>query len=126
LKKGIIHQSKKTDPENEALNEKTEEIEYIKIVWVDIQSEKAQKMIDEDGVEADIGFRLKTLRGKPLTEIRIVNKTATAELLAHELGHFIQFLLEEKGFEFEHEEEISFLLEDTIKNLLRKKLYNLK
>jgi len=126
LKKGIIHQYKKTDPENEPLNEKSEEVEYIKIVWVDIQSEKAQKMIDEDGVEADIGFRLKTLRGKPLTEIRIVNKTATAELLAHEFGHFIQFLLEEKGFEFEHEEEISFLLEDTIKNLLRKKLYNLK
>ena len=101
MKKGIIHQYKKTDPENEPLNEKSEEVEYIKIVWVDIQSEKAQKMIDEDGVEADIGFRLKTLRGKPLIEIRIVNKTATAELLAHEFGHFIQFLLEEKGFELD-------------------------
>jgi hypothetical protein len=126
LKKGIIHQNKKTDPENEAQNEKTEETEYIRIVWVDIQSEKAQKMIDEEGVAADIGFRFKTLRGKPLTEIRIISNTAKAELLAHEFGHFIQYLLEEKGFEFEHEEEISFLLEDTIKNLLRKKLYNLK
>jgi hypothetical protein len=97
LKKGIIHQSKKATLENEPQNEKSEEIEYIKIVWVDIQSEKAQKMIDEDGVEADIGFRMKTLQGKPLTEIRIINKTATAELLAHELGHFIQFLLEEEA-----------------------------
>ena len=126
MKKGIIHQSKKTDPENEPQNEKSEEVEYIKIVWINYNSDKAQNLLD-DGLTGEFSFRAKTFQKKYfMSEIKVINDTQAIETIAHELGHYLQFLIEQKGIYFDNDEEVSFIIEDTIKNLLRKKLYNLK
>jgi len=106
--------------------EKEREVEYIRIVWLDACSEEGDKMLNYDGNSADIVFRFKKLHKAPLTEIRVIKNVATAELLAHEFGHFIQYALEEKGFKFKHDEEISFYLEDCMRDFVRRKLYNLE
>jgi hypothetical protein len=106
--------------------ENKRDIEYIRIVWVDACSEEGDRMLNYDGNSADIVFRYKKLHKAPLTEIRVIKNVATAELLAHEFGHFIQYALEEKGFTFQHDEEMSFYLEDCMRDFIRKKLYNLE
>jgi hypothetical protein len=112
--------------ENNDANALHEVIEYIKIVWIDYGSDKAQKLLD-DGLTGEISFRTKTFRKKYfMSEIRVINDTQAIETVAHELGHYLQKLLEQSGIPFESDEEVPFIIEDTIKNLLRKKLYNLK
>jgi len=106
--------------------EKERKVEYIRIVWLDACSEEGDKMLNDDGNSADIMFRFKKLHKAPLTEIRVIKNVATAEVLAHEFGHFIQFALEEKGFKFKHDEEMSFYLEDCVRDFIRKKLYGLE
>jgi len=106
--------------------ENKRDVEYIRIVWLDACSEEGDRMLNYDGNSADIVFRYKKLHKAPLTEIRVIKNVATAELLAHEFGHFIQYALEEKGFKFKHDEEISFYLEDCMRDFVRKKLYNLE
>jgi hypothetical protein len=102
------------------------QIEYIRVVWVEACSEEGDKMLNEEGNFADIVYRKKKLHNAPLTEIRIVNNMTTAELLAHEFGHFIQYSLTNKNIKFKHGEELSFYLEDCIKEFMRKKLYNME
>jgi hypothetical protein len=102
------------------------QIEYIRVVWVEACDEEGDKMLNEEGNFADIVYRGKKLHNSPLTEIRIVNNMATSELLAHEFGHFIQHSLANKGFTFKHDEEISFYLEDCMRDFMRKKLYNME
>ena len=107
-------------------NKRHEVIEYIKIVWIDYGSDEAQKLLD-DGLTGDFSFRTKTFRKKYfMSEIRIINDTQAIETVAHELGHYLQHLLEQSGIVFESDEEVPFVIEDTIKNLLRKKLYWLR
>jgi hypothetical protein len=100
------------------------EIEYIRVVWIEACSEEGDKMLNYEGHFADIVYRNKKLHNAPLTEIRIVKNMTTAELLAHEFGHFIQNSLMNKGFKFRHDEEVSFYLEDCMREFIRKKLYN--
>jgi len=106
--------------------EKERNIEYIRIVWLDACSEESERMLDYDGNLADIAFRFKKLHKAPLTEIRVINNVVTAELLAHEFGHFIQYALEAKGFKFKHGEELSFYLEDCVRDFMRRKLHGLE
>jgi hypothetical protein len=108
------------------MEKKERKVEYIRIVWLDACSEEGDRMLNDDGNFADIVYRSKTLHNAPLTEIRIIDNMATAELLAHEFGHFIQHSLMNKGFKFKHDEEVSFYLEDCMRDFIRRKLYNLE
>jgi hypothetical protein len=106
-------------------DENTESVEYIKIRHISWSSDEANKLMEEDGFDADIGYRFKKLKGHPLTEIRLIDAVTPLEREAHEFGHFMQHEAENAGIKFIHDEEISFLFEDVMRNFLRKKLYKL-
>ena len=105
--------------------ENSESIEYIKVRHISWSSEEAHKLMEEEGVDADIAYRFKKLKGYPLTEIRVIDAITPLEREAHEFGHFLQHEAENAGIKFEHSEELSFLFEDTMRSFLRKKLYKL-
>ena len=114
------------------MEEKTEEVkkeekelpvmEFIKIIYCPDDSKQANEM-EEAGHVADICYKCAKIKGSPVTEIRLRKTEARIEDLAHELGHFIQYRLEEQGFKFKNNEEISFLFEDALRHYLRKILY---
>jgi hypothetical protein len=100
-------------------------VEYLKIKWLDINEKEAEKLLRE-GLAGDFIFRASKIRNAPLSEIRIIADTQAIETLSHELGHFIQSILAQSGIPFDNEEEVSLLLEDTIRKLIRKKLYKVR
>ena len=114
------------------MEEKTEEakkeekelpvIEFIKIIYYPDDSKQANEM-EEAWHVADIGYKCAKLKGSSVTEIRFRKAEARVEDLAHELGHFMQYHLEEQGYKFKSGEEISFLFEDAVRHYLRKILY---
>lgn len=100
-------------------------VEYIKIKWLDMNEKEAEELLEE-GLAGDFIFRAYTIRNAPLSEIRIIFDTQAIETLTHELGHFIQNVLAQSGIPFNSDEEVSLLFEDTIRKLIRKKLYKVR
>lgn len=105
----------------EVFEEQEKIIEYIKIVFCPKGTPESQEMEDEGHV-AEISYKCSKLHGKAVTEIKL-REEARVEDLAHELWHFLQYHMEEKGYKFKNGEEIAFLLEDTIRVYIRKILY---
>lgn len=96
--------------------------EIIEIEFVSREDRKG-KDIEEDGLVGYIEYHYKQKNEKYFTKIYLIDELSRAEDLAHELGHFLQFFFEEKGIQFEHDEELAFALEDFIRKFIREKLY---
>jgi len=97
-------------------------IEYIKIVYYPGDSKEAEEM-SEIGHVADIAYHCTKIKNSFVTEIRLRKEQVRLEDIAHELGHFLQFMLEEQGFRFASEEELSFVVEDAVRRYIRNLLY---
>jgi len=97
-------------------------IEYIKIVYYPGDSKEAEEM-SEIGHVADIAYHCTKIKNSFVTEIRLRKEQVRLEDIAHELGHFLQFLSEDRGFHFPTDETLSFVVEDAIRTYIRGILY---
>jgi hypothetical protein len=89
------------------------EKEYIQILRFS-EDEKEAEAMQERGVVAEIE------RQGNKTTIYVRKDVARIEDLAHEFGHYFQFILEDEGFFFSDPEYLAYKFEDLLKSVIRK------
>jgi hypothetical protein len=95
------------------------EREYIQILRLS-EDEKEAEAMQERGAVAEIE------RQGNKTIIYIRKDVARIEDLAHEFGHYFQFILEDEGFVFTDPEYLAYKFEDLLKSVIRKLLRRVK